>query len=166
MINLHKRMLPTSGSNQQPPGLQSDVHPTEPQKPALLLLCECLDLFDFLLLLWEGKEEDLEEEEEEEDLCLLLFFDSCFVLGWSLLLSLFWDVCLSGDCQMLVGRSIITLGSNMALKSGSNGNNTCILLGLLEFWGSFDNECSELLGVWLDNWYSVPIDCCLMTGAW
>ena len=43
----------------------------------LLLLCECLNLFDLLLLLCEAKEDDLEEE-EEDDLCLLLFFLLCF----------------------------------------------------------------------------------------
>ena len=35
MINLHERMLPNRReSNLQPPGHQSDAHPTEPPKPA------------------------------------------------------------------------------------------------------------------------------------
>ena len=128
-----------------------------------LLLCECLDLFDFILFLWEDKDEDLEEEEDEEDL-YLRFLDLCFGSGWSLLLCLVRDVCLSGDYQVLIGGSMITLGSVMALKTGSNGSN--ILWELLEFWGSFVNECSELLCLWLDTWYSMRSVCCLMTGAW
>ena len=56
-----------------------------------------LDLFDFLLFLWEDKEE-LEEEEDEEDLYLLLFLDLCFGLGLSFLLCL-RDVCLSVDSK-------------------------------------------------------------------
>ena len=35
MINLHERMLPTSAAVEpRPPGLQSDVHPIEPPRPA------------------------------------------------------------------------------------------------------------------------------------
>ena len=44
----------------------------------LLFLYECLDLFDFLILLWDDREEELEEEEDEEDLYLLLFLHFCF----------------------------------------------------------------------------------------
>ena len=41
----------------------------------LLFLWECLDLFDFLLLLRESENADLEEEGVEDDLRLLLFLD-------------------------------------------------------------------------------------------
>ena len=94
-------------------------------------------LWFFLLLWWDDKEEEFEVEEDEDDLYLLLFLLLCLDLGWSLR-----DVSLL-DSQVLVGGSIITLGSDMALKSGSNGSN--ILWVFLEFWGSFDNDCSELL---------------------
>ena len=77
----------------------------------LLLLCESLDLLDRLLFLYEV-EEDLEEE-EKDDLCLLLFFALCFVLGKYLILHLDFDVCLSADTQVLLGRSIIILGSDI-----------------------------------------------------
>ena len=39
MINLHETMLPTRRrSNPQPPNHQSDAHPTEPPRPALVIL--------------------------------------------------------------------------------------------------------------------------------
>ena len=84
------------------------------------LLCECLDLLDILLLLWED-EEDLVEEEKEDDLCLLFIFVLCFVLGKYLLLRLDWDMCLSADTQVLQSGSIVILGSdnwlNLALEA-------------------------------------------------
>ena len=113
----------------------------------LLLLCECFDLLDLLLLLWEV-EEDLEDE-EEDDLCLLLFFVLCLSLGKSLLLRL-GDVYLLSDTQVLLGGAMTMLGSDIGLKSGSRGSNT--LFDVEEFWGSFGNDCSELLFVFLVTW--------------
>ena len=38
MINFHERMLPTwQGLNPQPPDHQSDVHPTDPPRPAAVV---------------------------------------------------------------------------------------------------------------------------------
>ena len=79
-------------------------------------LCESLDPFDLLFLLWESKEDNPEKEEEDDHLCLLLFFVLCFVLGWSLLLRLDRDGCLSADCQMLLGGPIMTLWSDIWLS--------------------------------------------------
>ena len=83
----------------------------------LFFLCEYLDLFNFLLLLWDDKEEKLEEleEEEDEENLYLLFLDFCFGLGWSLLLSLFRDVCLLGDTKVLIGRLLTTLSWHQSL---------------------------------------------------
>ena len=47
MINLHESMLPTRrGWNPHPPDLQSDAHPTEPPRPALVSwLCSVIGAF-------------------------------------------------------------------------------------------------------------------------
>ena len=68
-------------------------------------------------------------EEEKEDLCLLLFLDSFCLRLICPTQSNLKCIRLPGDC--LVGGSMIKLGSDMALKSDSNGSN--IHLEFVEF---------------------------------
>ena len=45
MINLQVRMLPTGRrSNPKPPDLQSDAHPTEPPRPAVVVVADKIDI--------------------------------------------------------------------------------------------------------------------------
>ena len=67
-------------------------------------------------------------EEEKEDLCLLFLDSFCLRLICPTQSNL-RCIRLPGDC--LVGGSMIILGSDMALKSDSNGSN--ILLEFVEF---------------------------------
>ena len=87
-----------------------------------------MDLFDFLLLLRESEDSDLEEEDVEDGLRLLLFLDLCLFLHRSLLEIRpereVCAVCLLSDLQLLSGGLMTTLGSDILLRSGSRGNKT------------------------------------------
>ena len=87
-----------------------------------------MDRFDFLPLLRESEDADLEEEDVEDDLHLHLFLDLCFLLDWAFLEICpereVCEVCPLSDLQLLSGGSMTTLGSDILLKSGSRGNRT------------------------------------------